>query len=140
MNSLLFLAYELIQKNKYSARKCVWHLSKKARDRCGTVNRNLWSVKKFKECQPSEAFFKKHVMLNFRELTKKASVLKSLFWCFLVNFEKYVRTPFLQNSNGRLLLIIAVSMVAKEVLANETTNYDTKTKAYLLIWARSVSY
>ena len=26
------------------------------------------------------------------------------------------------------------------VLANETVNYDTKTKAYVLICARSVSY
>ena len=51
---------------------------------------------------------------------------ESLFWCFLVNFAKFVRTPFLQNSTGRLLLIIAVSIVVKGVLANETVNYDTK--------------
>ena len=43
-----------------------------------------------------------------------------LFWCFLVNFTELVRTPFLQNSTGQLFLIIAVSIVAKEVLANET--------------------
>ena len=30
-------------------------------------------------------------------------------------------------------MIIAVSIVAKGVLANETANYDTKTKAYVLI-------
>ena len=58
---------------------------------------------------------------------------ESLFGCFLVNFAKFVRTHFLQNSTGRLLLIIAVSIVAKGVLANETANYDTKTKAYVLI-------
>ena len=51
---------------------------------------------------------------------------ESLLWCFLVNFAKFVRTPFLQNSTGRLLLIIAVSIVVKGVLANETVNYDTK--------------
>ena len=55
------------------------------------------------------------------------------FWCFLVNFEKFARTPFLQNSTGRLLLIIAVSIVAKGVLANQTVNYETRTKAYVLI-------
>ena len=31
-------------------------------------------------------------------------------------------------------------MVAKGVLANETVNYDTQTKAHVLIWAKSVSY
>ena len=45
---------------------------------------------------------------------------------------------FLKKSTGRL--IIAVSIVAKGVLANETINYDTKIKAYALTWARSVSY
>ena len=48
------------------------------------------------------------------------------FWCFLVNFAKFARTPFLQNSTGRLLLIIAVSIVVKGVLANKTVNYATK--------------
>ena len=60
-------------------------------------------------------------------------MLESLFWCFLVNFAEFVRTPFLQNNTGRLILIIAVLIVAKEVLANKTVNYDTQTKAYVLI-------
>ena len=51
---------------------------------------------------------------------------ESFFWCFLMNFAKFVTAPFLQNSTGRLLLIIAVSIVVKGVLANETVNYDTK--------------
>ena len=55
---------------------------------------------------------------------------ESFLWCFLVNFPKFVRRPFLQNSTGRLLLIIAVSIMTKEVLANEAVNYDTKTEAY----------
>ena len=62
------------------------------------------------------------------------------FWFFLVNFAKFARTPVLQNSTGRLLLIIAVSIVAKRVLPNETVNSETRTKAYVLIRARSVSY
>ena len=85
---------------------------------------------------PSERFFKKDLMRIFAEfcgLYRKASVPESLFWCFLVNFAKFVRTPFLQNSTGRLLLIIAVSIVAKGVLVNETVNYETRTKAYVLI-------
>ena len=47
-----------------------------------------------------------------------------------MNFAKFVRTPFLQNTTGRLLLIIAVSVVVKR-LANETVDYNTKTKAYV---------
>ena len=45
-----------------------------------------------------------------------------------MNFAKFVRTPFLQNTTGRLLLVISVSMVMKGELANETVNYDTKLK------------
>ena len=37
---------------------------------------------------------------------------------------------------GRLLLIMAVSVVVKGELANKTINYDTKTKAYVPIWAK----
>ena len=39
---------------------------------------------------------------------------------------RFIRTPFLQNRTGRLLLIIAVSIEVKGVLANETVNYDTR--------------
>ena len=61
------------------------------------------------------------------------NICARIFWCFIVNFVELVSTPFLQNSTGRLILIIAVSIVAKGVLAKETVNYDTKTKAYVLI-------
>ena len=44
-----------------------------------------------------------------------------------MNFAKFVRTPFLQNTTGRLLMIMAVSIVVKGELANKTVNYDTKT-------------
>ena len=42
---------------------------------------------------------------------------------------KFVRTPYLQNTTRRLLLIIAVSiaLAMKGELASETENYDTKT-------------
>ena len=38
----------------------------------------------------------------------------------------------MQNTTGRLLLIIVVSIVVKGELANETVNYDTKAKAYVM--------
>ena len=94
----------------------------------GQYTERLFMVK-----QPSKGFLKKDVYEKFPKIHKKTSVPESLFWCFLVNFAEFVRTPLLQNSTGRLLLIIAVSIVAKGVLANETVNYDTQTKAYVLI-------
>ena len=98
--------------------------------------------------QPSEEFFKsvmrnfaiftrKHLCRNFCfdkvKLCRSATSLKTslLRRCFLVNFAKFVRKTFLQNTTGRLLLIIAVLIVVKGELANETVNYDTKTKAHL---------
>ena len=50
-----------------------------------------------------------------------------------MNFVKFVRKPFLQNTIGRLLLIIAESIVVKGELVNENLNYDTKTKAHVPI-------
>ena len=46
-----------------------------------------------------------------------------------MNFAKFVRTPFLQNTTRRLLLILAVSIVfvMKGEMASETVNCDTKT-------------
>ena len=56
-----------------------------------------------------------------------------------MNFTEFARRPFLQNTTGRMLLITAVSTVVKRELASETVNYDTKTKVYVPILARSVS-
>ena len=80
--------------------------------------------------QPSKRFFKKRCYEKFCRIHRNTSVSEFLF---LVNFAKFVRAPFLQSSIGRLLLIIAVSIEVKGVLANETVNYDAKTKAYILI-------
>ena len=44
---------------------------------------------------------------------------------------KLCRKTFLANTTGRLLLIIAVVIVGKGELANETVNYDTKTETYV---------
>ena len=86
----------------------------------------------------SKAFF--HLSSNLHtsclsafKLCRSATSLKTNLWsrCFLVNFGKFVRTPFLQNTTGRLLLLTAVSVVVKGELANKTVYYDTKTKVYV---------
>ena len=68
---------------------------------------------------------KKGVLSNFTKFTGKhmcqslffnkvaglrhATLLKKRFWpmCFPVNFVKFLRTLFLQNTSGRLLLVIS---------------------------------
>ena len=79
--------------------------------------------------EPSEGFFEKDVLRNFAEFIRKHLCRKLCFGVFLSILRNLVRTSFLQNITGPLLLIIAVSLVAKGVLSNETVNYDTKTKA-----------
>ena len=120
---------------KYSARKYVWHRFWKGK-------RSWWDSKQ-SEClcrssRPKGSL--KKVLWEISRNSQENICTGIPFWCFLVNFTKFARTPFLQNSTGRLLLIIAVSVVAKGVLANNTVNYETRTKAYVLIWARSVSF
>ena len=74
----------------------------------------------------------RNIFLDKVELYRFASSLKRGLYrrYVLVNFTKFVRTPFSQNTTGRMLLVIAVPMVAKEELANKTVNYNTKTKAF----------
>ena len=43
-----------------------------------------------------------------------------------MKFAKYVGAPFLQNITGQLLLIVAVSIVVKGKLANQTINYRNR--------------
>ena len=75
--------------------------------------------------QPPEVFCKKSCSKKFREIPRKTPVPESLFnkvaglrpatllkkrlWhrCFPGNFVKFLRTPFLQNTSGRLLLKVA---------------------------------
>ena len=92
----------------------------------------------FMQKQPSEGFFDKGVMRNFEKFTRKR-LYRNPFLVFFCEFCE-IWTLFLQKRTGQLLLIVVVSIVAKGVLANETVNYETRTKAYVLIWSRSVSY
>ena len=75
-----------------------------------------------------EVFCKKGALRNFTKSTGKhlcqslflnkvaslrpATLLKKRLWyrCFPVDFAKFLRTPFLQNACGRLLLIFTKSM------------------------------
>ena len=78
----------------------------------------------------------------FREILQNSqeNICARIFWCFLVNFAEFVRTRFSQSITELLTLIIAVSIVAKGVLANETVNYDTQANSYILISAKGLNY
>ena len=126
---LTFLSSQQIKPKKYSTRKYMWH-------RFWKCEISWWDSKRSEcLCRSSgpKGSLKKDVVRNFAEFAWKHLSWNLFFWCFLVNFVKFLRTLFLQNSTRQLLLIIAVSIVANGVLANETLNYDTKTKAYILI-------
>ena len=58
-----------------------------------------------------EMFYKKSVLKNFTKFTRKYQCqsfffIKKKLWhrCFPVNFAKFLRTPFLLSTHGRLLL------------------------------------
>ena len=59
-------------------------------------------------------------------LEKATTLLKKSLWlrCFPVNFAKFLRTPFLQNTYGRLLLFTPVNLTAgrKQSLNHAFTN------------------
>ena len=59
----------------------------------------------------------------FREAGLQATLLKKRLWhrCFLRNFAKFLRTPFLQNTSGRLLLVLWITRL---VLTVRVTTVD----------------
>ena len=127
MSSLLFLLNLQIKPKKYSVRKYVWHCYGRKIKHSQCLCRS---------CRPKSSL--KKVLWEFSQNSQENICSGIPFWCFLVNFAKFARASFLQNISRRLLLIIAVSIVGKGVLANQTANYETRTKAYVLIWARSL--
>ena len=64
------------------------------------VIRNLTKFTGKPLCQ--SLFFNKVAGLRLATLLKK----RFWHWCFPVNFVKFLRTPFLQNTSGRLLLYL----------------------------------
>ena len=95
---------------------------------CGTGCETTWTKKKtfnfkmininscsYKSSRP-EVFCRKGVLRNFAKFTERylrqslrpATLLKKRVWhsCFPLNFEKFLRTLFSQNTSGGLLLLL----------------------------------
>ena len=138
----MFPIYKLSRENTQPENMCVI-ISEKLKGHGGTVN---WTSV-YAEADVRGVFLKE-CYEKFLKIPKKP-----LFVCFIIcNFiknksfllklAKFVGTPFLQNTIGWLLLIIAaaVSIAMKGEFANKTVSYGTKTKAYVPVWAGSESY
>ena len=54
---------------------------------------------------------------------------KTLAQCFPVNFARFLRTPFLQNTSGRLLLYIETSQMIFTAI-DFTGSYKTETLGF----------
>ena len=80
-----------------------------------------------------EKFTGKHLcqslLFNKIEALRSATLLKKRLWhsCFPVNFPKFLRTPFLQNISGRLLLN-AVKLVPVKFQKQQYTPIPNKAK------------
>ena len=72
---------------------------------------------------------------DFRSKARPATLLKKRLWhgCFPVNFAKFLRTPFLQNTSGRLLLRNEASGEDLKIFGSLTSLMHT-IEAYLLPW------
>ena len=61
------------------------------------------NFKKFTGKHLCQSLFFNKVLRNYAKFTKK-HLCRKIHWCFPENFTKFLRTPFLQNNSGRLLL------------------------------------
>ena len=92
-----------------------------------------------------------HKMAAFKRL-RPATLLKKRLWhrCFLVNFVKFLRTPFLQNISGRLLLrerrrlkqteISIISKLIKKKKKNNKKKKNVLTFLFFTCCAHSFSF
>ena len=91
----------------------------------------------FLQKQPPEVFCKKTVLRNFTKFTGKylclgpANLFKkeTLAQVFSCEFAKFVRTPFLQNTSGRLLLFPLTSSLLAICVQKQLPSPTNKSKA-----------
>ena len=91
--------------------------------------------------QPSEGFLKKDVMKNSAEFTRK-HLRQNLFFGVSSEFCETCNITFFAEQHWTTASECSSINSSEEntVLVKETVNYDTKTKAYLFICAKSVIY
>ena len=70
---------------------------------------------------------RKGFVRNFAKVTGKHLCQKLRYRCFPVNFAKFLRTPFLQNTSGRLFLQMLLCLVINSVIFMFSTHMSNKT-------------
>ena len=65
---------------------------------------------------------------------RPATLLKKRLWhrCFPTNFVKFLRTPFSQNTSGRLLLNVIFALTFTQGKINQTVVVTIKSMIYLI--------
>ena len=84
-----------------------------------------WRLKsKLYRSSPRGVLQKKSVLRNFKKFAGKhlCQSLRPWHRCFPVNFAKSLRTPFLQNTSGRLLLVISYCIVKNGTVLNKVSH------------------
>ena len=79
--------------------------------------------------QPPEVFYEKRCSEKFHKIQRSLFLVKKRLWhrFFPVNFARFLRTPFLQNTSGRLLL---------ERISSEVYLEPTRTTTMELFWEK----
>ena len=86
--------------------------------------------------QPPYMFYKNRCSWKFR--LSPATLLKKRIWhrCFPVNFVKFLRTPFLQNTSGRMFQNRNgkdKNLLLSEISVESSKNYNIKQISLLLV-------
>ena len=89
-----------------------FYLFRSSHRRCSVRKRVLRNFAKFTGKGLCQSLF-----FNNTAVLKPATLLKKRLWhrCFPVNFAKFLKTPFLQNISGRLLLFIYITKFFSEM-------------------------
>ena len=107
-------------------------MKKKLKNRVG-IFKNIF-FKNISEKNILKNFFKIYSRWEFSEGLRPATLLKKRLWhrCFPVKFWTFLRTPFLQSTSGRLLLLM-VPLINRKALYRNDSYFWWKTKLY--VWS-----
>ena len=127
-----------IKPKKYWARKYVWPFFEKAKSHCTTVNRR--SVCLCRSSRPKGSL--KKMSWEISQNSPEEICAESLFWCIFCEFCETCNITFFAEQRWTTASEYSGinSSEGVIVLVKETVNYDIKTKAYVLICARSAIY
>ena len=91
--------------------------------------------------QLPEMFYKESVLSSLSKFTGKDLCQSFLFKCFPVNFERFSRTPFSQNTSGRLLLKYCSPIFLSLKMNQETKKQETlRVVTIAMIWFTLASF